>query len=46
MLPFVHTLFIRIFLSVFFPQAWPESISVPVFKKGCVSDPQNYTGIS
>ena len=34
MLPFVHTLFNRIFLSVFFPQAWPESISVPVFKKG------------
>lgn len=45
MLPFVHTLFNRIFLSVFFSQAWPESISVPVFKKGGVSDPQIMTSL-
>ena len=33
-------------LSGFFPQAWSESIIVPVFKKGNVSDPHNFRGIS
>ena len=37
MLPFIHNLFNRILLSVF-PQAWSESIVVPVFKKRNVSD--------
>ena len=46
MLPFIHKLFNRILLSGFFAQAWSESIIVPVFKKGDVSDPHNYRGIS
>ena len=46
MLPFIHKLCNRILLYGFPPQAWYESIIVPDFKKGDVSDPHNYRGIS
>ena len=46
LIPIIHKLFNRIFSSGFFPRMWSKSVIVPILKKGDVSDPNNYRGIS
>ena len=45
-LPYLNKLFINIFESGNFPQVWGNSIITPVHKKGSVTYPNNYRGIS
>ena len=45
-LPYLNKLFNNIFESGNFPQVWGNSIITPVHKKGNVTDPNNYRGIS
>ena len=44
--PFLVKLFNIIFTKGLFPQAWTESIVQPLHKKGDVTSPDNYRGIS
>ena len=39
-------LFNNILMSGIFPELWPKSIIIPIFKKGNVNDTRNYWGIS
>ena len=45
-LPFLHKLFNHIFDTSSFPDDWSRSVITPVHKKGSVSNPDNYQGIS
>ena len=45
-LPIMHKLFNRLFSRGEFPEAWCDSIIVPLHKKGSLNDPANYRGIS
>ena len=45
-LPFLHKLFNDIFDTSSFPDDWSRSIITPLHKKGSVSNPDNYRGIS
>ena len=44
--PILNVLFNKILSSGSFPDAWSESIIVPLYKSGSRSDPSNYRGIS
>ena len=44
-LPIIHKLFNRLFSYGEFPEAWSNSIIVPLHKKGDVNEPVNYRGI-
>ena len=37
---------IKYFISGTFPRAWSTSIIIPVHKKGCTNNPDNYRGIA
>ena len=45
-LPLLNILFNRLFLLGTFPESWSRSIIVPIHKKGNVSNPENFRGIS
>ena len=45
-LPFLHKLFNEIFYFANFPSDWGHSIITPLHKKGSLTDPNNYRGIS
>ena len=45
-LPFMQTLFNKIFETGDFPETWGRSIITPLHKKGPLMDPNNYRGIS
>ena len=44
--PFLTKLFNRLFQTGYFPTDWSCSVIIPLFKKGNVSNPENYRGIS
>ena len=46
LMPHLHKLFNAIFDQGFFPTVWTHSLIVPIHKKGPLSDPNNYRGIS
>lgn len=44
--PFFVTFLNKLFDNGSFPEAWSESIILPIFKKGDTNNPSNYRGIS
>jgi len=46
LLPYLCTLFNKVFNSGYFPQSWSESFVIPLHKKGSVNDENNYRGIN
>jgi len=45
-LPFLTTMFNAIFTEGQIPDIWSSSVIFPVFKGGCLDDPDSYRGIS
>ena len=45
LMPYVKKLFNEIFSAGKFPNSWSESTIIPLHKKGCPSNPNNYRGI-
>jgi hypothetical protein len=46
LLPFLLSLFNKIFTSGYFPESWSEGYVVPLHKKGNINDESNYRGIT
>ena len=46
LLPYLCTLFNKVFNSGYFPQSWSEGFVIPLHKKGSVNDKNNYRGIT
>lgn len=46
LLPYILTLFNKIFDIGYFPESWSEGLVVPLHKKGSVNDVNNYRGIT
>ena len=45
-IPMLYKLFNKILDSGIYPEDWCKAILCPIHKKGCVTDPKNYRGIS
>ncbi len=45
-IPFLKTLYNRIFFTHEYPESWGKGIITPSFKKGDANDPKNYRGIT
>ena len=46
MVPYLVTIFNRIFDTGCYPEAWNKGVIVPIFKKGDRNNPRNYRGIT
>jgi len=46
LMPYLCKLFNAVFETGVYPLSWTKSVIVPLHKKGCVNDPNNFRGIS
>ena len=46
LLPYINMLFNRLYVTGEFPISWSRILLIPIYKKGNVSEPNNYRGIA